>query len=235
VMAREFIGALKAARLFASEDETRPVINAVHVEAVGSALRLVSTDGHTLWCCEISARDSAADPPPAYQTPWNVSLDDVDRIVRALKDAGEVELLLPQRKLAGVEYEQRSDDFAPYRAIVPATLDAKPTKDAPEFAAEYVARACEALALYGKGLAPAILKKGNKHDKERSRIEHDAFAQPPVSWRVDGKLDPAVVFSPKFPCAFAIVMPRRAMVDSTACSVEAFVERLRTDGRKVAA
>jgi hypothetical protein len=65
VKAQEFVGALKAAELFASEDETRPHLNCVNVEAAGNTLRLVSTDGHTLWACEIAARETAADPSRA--------------------------------------------------------------------------------------------------------------------------------------------------------------------------
>lgn len=228
VIAREFVGALKAARLFASEDVTRPVLNCVQVEATGSALRIVSTDGHTLWCCEVPARDSAADPAPAYQTPWNISLKDVDSIAKSLKDSAEVEILLPKRTVAGVEYAQRVDQGVLYRAVVPCIAAMTTGKVLPEFAAEYVARCCSALTHYSKGFAPGLLKKGSKLEKEKARVGHDAFLSPPIAWRSAGELDPAIFYSPKFPSAFAIVMPRRGGGGTTA-EVESFVERVRTD------
>ncbi len=234
VIARELVGALKAAKLFASEDETRPVMNSVHVEAVGSALRIVATDGHTLWCCEIPARESAADPPPLYQTPWNVGLDDVDAIVRALKDAGEAEIWISKRIVAGVEYAQRDEHFARYQNVVPTLAAMKPGAILPEFAAEYVARCCEAFAFYGKGLAPELLKTGSKYEKETARAHRDLYLTPPIAWRHGADLDPAIFFSPKFPCAFAIVMPRKGEGKKDVI-IELFVDRVRTNVKTKAA
>lgn len=210
VVGKELFGALRAARMFACEDETREGLNCVHLSAVGSALRVVATDGHTLWCCEIDARETAAD-----QTPWNVALDDVDRIVRELKDAGEVEveISIAKRECLGTTGKQRTEHFPPYQDVIPRP---KPGGRPPEFALEYVARACEALRAYGKGLAP-VVKKG------RSRA---TFCSPDITWRVGDKpCDPAVFFSPKFPRALAIVMPRRGD-DTAGVSLEAFIDRM---------
>lgn len=169
VMAKEFVGALKAAALFASTDETRLHMNCVHVEAVGGALRFTATDGHTLWSCEIEASDAATDPAPLYQTPWNVGLADVPRIAASLKDCDQVPLLLPSRTLNRVPYDQRAEDFARYCNVVPSLADAKPGKCLPEFAVEYIARCCEAFTIYGKGMAPPLLTTGNKHEKQLAR------------------------------------------------------------------
>ncbi len=229
VKASELAGALKAARLFASQDGTRMHLCCVHIEATGSALRIVSTDGHTLWACEVPARDSAADPAPAHQTPWNIGLEDVDTITRALKASpGEVEIFLPKHEVAGVVYPSASENFPPYSAVVPCLAAVVPGKFLPEFAAEYVARCCEAFAFYSKGFAPEVPKRGlSKHEKIKARTTADAFLSPPIAWRVGAALDPALFYSPKFPGAFAIVMPRRGE-DSTAVVVESFVERVRT-------
>jgi hypothetical protein len=225
VTASELAGALKAAAMFACTDETRAHMNCVHVEAVGGALRLVASDGHTMWCCEVPAEDSASDPAPVHQTPWNVRLDDVDLIVRALKDAGEVEVSVAKREICGESFPNASEDFVPYAVVLPYALEQAPGKNLPEFAADYVARACEALAAYGKGFAPEVPKKGSKHDKEAARTARDGFLSPAVAWRIGGALDPAIFYSPKFPAAFALVMPRRG--DGGAPSIEAFFDRCR--------
>lgn len=49
---------------------------------------------------------------------------------------------------------------------------------------------------------------------------------PAIAWRVGEALDPAVFYSPKFPRAFAIVMPRKGE-ESTAVIVEDYIERVR--------
>ncbi len=235
VMACELLGALKAARLFACEDETRTHMNSVHLEAAGtSALRLVATDGHTLWCCEIPARDSAADPAPAYQASWNMRLADVDAIVKGFKDHGEVELLLSQRSINGQPYEQRDEHFPVYANVIPAIVKAKQGKLLPEFAASYTARACEALTHYSRGFAPALLAKGSKQEKQASRDQRAQFADPPIAWCVGAELDPAIFYSPKFPCAFAIIMPRRGE-NLTISIVESFVNRVRMQKKSTVA
>jgi hypothetical protein len=237
VMAAEFVGALKAARMFASTDETRMHMCCVHVEATGSALRIVATDGHTLWCCEVPARDSAADPPPAYQKSWNLRLADVDAIAKTLKDALEIEVLLPKHEIAGVVYPSASEDFTRYKAVLPQAITAvasKPGKAIPEFASSYIARACEALAHYGRGFAPTVPAKGTKWEKQRAREERNQCIDPPVAWRTGAELDPALVYSPKFPSAFALVMPRRGE-GSSAVPVQDFIDRVCSDAKTKAA
>jgi hypothetical protein len=225
VKAAELAGALKASAMFASTDKTRLHMNCVHIEATGSALRLVASDGHTLWCCEVPA-----DPAPAHQMPWNVRLDDVETIARELKGQGvgpfgEIEIFPAKRQILGATYENASENFPPYASVLPAALEQAPVKQLPEFAAKYIARVCDALAAYGKGFAPELLKKGSKHEKEAARSARDGFLSPPIAWRVGGALDPAVFYSPKFPAAFALVMLRRG--DGGAPSIEAFFEQCR--------
>lgn len=225
VMAKELVGALKAARLFACEDETRPVMNSVHLEATATALRLVSTDGHTLWCCEVPARDTAVDPAPVHQTSWNMRLEDVDAIVKGFKDHGEIELLLAPRTINGQAYPQRDEHFPIYANVIPAK--AKPGKLLPEFAASYTMRACEAFTHYSRGFAPELLAKGSKEEKKSARDQRALFMDPPIAWCVGGELDPALFYSPKFPCAFAIVRPRRGENLSVSI-VDSFVNRVRS-------
>jgi hypothetical protein len=228
VMAREFVGALKASRLFACTDETRFHMNCIRVEAVGSALRFTSTDGHTLWCCEVPARDSASDPAPIHQQSWNIALADVDAIAKALRDAVEVEveILLPKCTINGVVYERRGEDFVKYTNVIPSVVDTRPGETLPEFAAAYVARCCEALALYGRAFAPEVPVKGSKYEKNKARAERALFVDPPIAWRHGGELDPALFYSPKFPAAVALVMPRRGDGNKSV-SVESFVGRVR--------
>lgn len=227
VKASEFVGALKAARLFASTDKTRMHMCCVHIEAVGSALRIVATDGHTLWCCEVPAQDSASDPAPVHQTPWNLALESVDQIVKSLKDAGEIEILLPKHQIAGVVYPSACEDFARYASVLPVIAQTK-SKAIPEFAASYIARCCEALGHYSKGFAPAVPAKGSKHEKQLARDERNLYIDPPVAWHVTGgEYDLVIVYSPKLPCAFALVMPRRGN-GSTEVPVADFIDRARS-------
>jgi len=226
VQTRELVGALKAARLFASTDATRPNLNCVHVEAVDNALRVTSTDGHTLWCAEIPAQDSA----PA--TAWNANLADVDIIVRELARGGtiEAEISLVKRQVHDLVFEQVSENFPPYSAVIPALKACEPGRYLPEFAAEYVSRACEAFRLYARGFAPTVPKLGTRSEKQKARDRLNAHLAPPIAWRIGGALDPAIFYSPKFPCALAIVMPRRGE-DSTATGIENFVARVRVSKR----
>lgn len=233
VKASELAGALKAAAMFACTDATRQHIHCIHIEAVGSALRLVATDGHTLWVCEVPAEDGAADPAPAHQAPWNLRLEDVDPILRALKAAVvEVDVLLPKHEIAGTVYPSACEDYAPYLAVLMNSVMLPPGKVHPEFAADYVKRCCEALAAYGKGFAPEVPKTGTKHEKEMARAERESFISPPISWRISGELDPMIVFSPKFPAAFAVVMPRRGNGGDNAEDIAGFLQRVHDSGRK---
>lgn len=225
VSPREIAGALRASLLFASTDATRAHLNCIHVEAVGSALRFVATDGHTLWCCEIPAEDSAEDPAPAHQTPWNMRLEDATKIARSA-DGRESKINLAKREVDGYAYDSAGDAFARYDVVLPAAFT--PGKILPEFAGCYVARCCEAFALYGKGFAPEVPKKGTKWEKEQARIARQAHVAPPIAWRVSGELDPALFFSPKFPNAFAIVMPRRGDGLKGATIVDDFLAKVRT-------
>lgn len=237
VETKELIGALKAAAMFASTDETRPHMNAVHLEAVdGKALRLVATDGHTLWCCEISARETSADPAPAAQPSWNVPLADVHALLKALRDGDgpESTVLLGAREVDGIPRGSAADHFPPYTQLMPAVTTTIPGKVIPEFATNYVARACEALAFYGKGLAPELPKTGSKHEKDMARAKRDQFLTPPVAWAISGEYDPALFYSPKFPAALCIVMPRKGE-SPEAASIDAFVTRVRSGGRKAKA
>lgn len=178
--------------MFASQDETRTHMNCIHIEATGSALRFIATDGHTLFACEIDARDAAEDPAPLYQTPWNVSLDDADKIIRQLNGFGEISFSVSKRNVHGLEYAQQSEYFPKYENVVPQM----PAYDAhgkvlPEFAAEYVARCCEAFVHYGKGLAPELPKKGKKDDLNKARAARLGYVEPSIAWRVAGVLDPS--------------------------------------------
>jgi hypothetical protein len=212
VVGKEFIGALKAARLFVSEDPARESLHAVHLERTGGTLRVVATDGHTLWCCEVYAKETVDDPPPANAREWNVLPSDVDAILKAmpLRSLGslEIELSLEKHTVDGVEYAAGGERFCPYRNVIPAL--ASQGEKVPEFSSAYFARACEALALYGTGLAPIVPKKGSKHEIEAARGEREWYTEPSIAWRAGGEHDPVFVYSPKFPCAFALIMPRRA-------------------------
>lgn len=234
VKASEFVGALKAARLFACTDTTRMHMCCIHVEAVANALRFVSTDGHTLWCCEVPAQEFAADPAPAEQVSWNIRLEDVDAIARQLKELREVGVVLSKHQIEMTVYPSACEEFTRYAYVVPNVAAMKPGKAIPEFAASYVARCCEALALYGKGFAPEIPTKGTKQEKQSARTQRDQYVDPPIAWRTAGEYDPAIVWSPKFPAAFALVMPRRGQ-EISGVAVASFIERVRTEKPKTAA
>ena len=230
VNAREFAGALKAARLFASSDETRPHLHCVHLAAIAPSagaptLRIVATDGHTMWCCEVPARESSADI--ARPTPWNASIADVDQVIAMAKVASELEVLVGAPAVGGTLFKQACERFSPYGAVLPAVVGDHPDAGKlPELDPDYITRACKALALYGAGFAPPLLDRGTKQAKKDNRDARLRCMAPPVTWRSAGELDPVVVFSPRFPSAFALIMPRRG-IESGAAGVQAFVERVR--------
>jgi hypothetical protein len=223
VSGRELLGALRAARLFASEDETRPHLNCVRLEEVESALRLVATDGHTLWCSEIPAVSASA--PGAA---WNVPHADTKKIVAdaAVYRYADIVLDLERRTINGGEtHKQACEHFSPYQGVLPPVLpEAGGGRAIPDLDASYVTRTCEAFRHYGAGLAPPTLDRGTKAQKKESRDARRWYLSPSVTWRSFGDLEPVVFYSPKFPAAFAIVMPRRALGGE---SIAPFLERVR--------
>lgn len=232
VKTKELLGAVRAAMLFASTDTTRPHLNAVRFEAWETTLRLISTDGHTLWCCEVAAVSHDAPGPMAA---WGLPLDDAEDLARYLKqldsDDVEVRIAADMCSVNGSIWGTKSRDFPQYLAML-AGHSLTPDKAVPEFAAGYVARACEAFALYSKGHAPEVPTTGSKSDKEVARDARRHAADPPVTWLTGGELDPALFYSPKFPAAFALVMPRRGDRRERA-AVAGFLERLGAGGLAV--
>lgn len=233
VSSSELLGALKAARLFASEDVTTPSKNCVHLEVSTSALRIVATDGHTLWCCEISATDTPEDPPLAMAVAWDMPLSDVDELLRALVPGVEVNVLLSKRTIESKVFGPSAGPFPPYQNVLAYSVPPKCSSTPPDLAPEYIVRACEAFKHYGKGFAPEVPKKGTREEKDAIRVARQGFLSPSVSWRTGGEMDPAFFFSPKFPVAFALVMPRRAY-DRKATAFETFFDRVRGNKSKAA-
>lgn len=220
VNAKEFAGLLKAARAFASKDTTRAFLNCLRLEAVDNALRVVATDGHTLFCAEIAATD--VDDNDA--SPWHMSLEDADTLIKRAKSYVTADLALTTHTAWGMTFRPRFKDdeakFPPYTQVLPESheLTSEASAGFLPYSAAYIARAADAFATLGAAL-------------------HGRTRLIPVAWRETAtKKDgckPLVVWSNAVPNAIAVIMPINGDLEEKQAA--AFVDRVRGVGAETKA
>ncbi len=218
VNGKHFAGAVKATLLFVSTDETRPHLNAIRFEIQTpekgeASLRLIATDGHRMFACEIAIHDvdpkkfAAVDPRG-----FLLARKDAALVVRAAAANGKLypdnmplAFGLKDGTFAGVTVPRVEAQFPPYAQVLPdlATMIANPGKVPPAASATYFAETCEAFNIYGAAIAVTEPKKKGKPATSPDQ------ANPSIVTLTSGEMDPIVFVSEALPRALAIVMPMR--------------------------
>jgi hypothetical protein len=146
---------LRAAALFASTEQIRYYLNGVYAESVGNHLRLVATDGKTLFAAQIEI--GAHEPLKVI-----IPLDLIKRLPATKKKFDHIDLVVEGNKIAltymgtTISADAIDGSFPNYQRIVPAET----SFETAHYDADQVALFGKAARLMGTSERPHVFNNG---------------------------------------------------------------------------
>jgi DNA polymerase-3 subunit beta len=155
------LATLKSVSTFVSQDPTRLHQNSIAIELVNrTTLRMVATDGHTLAKADVNCTDSSGG-----MRQFLLQADDAAALIKSLAckkaDRDQIVTLGVTKSKLAVTFAMTNMEFSPIDASFPPYEQAIPRysgDNAPTVGANpaYVARACDAIASFGRDAASSV-------------------------------------------------------------------------------